>query len=134
MKISRIIVITLLVFTGLNALIAGFLFMYDSSGDMMGLNTDYIGQSPFSNYFWPGLVLFMFNGLLNLFVAYWSIKKGRYYAMAVIIQGIVLMGWILVQVIMVHEINTLHTVMFSIGSILFLLGVWINKQITSLLR
>lgn len=127
-------VVILLVFTGLNALIAGFLLMYDPSGELMGLRTDYIRYSPFPNYFWPGLVLFLFNGLLNLLAAYWTIKRKKHYALAVITQGVILMGWIMVQVMMVKEINILHTVMFSIGSMLFLLGVWINKQITSLHR
>ena len=121
-RIIRIIAIVLMLITGLNAVVAGILFIISPSGNMMGMTTDYLKYSPFTNFFIPGLVLFTVNGLLNFYTTYLTWKKLPKYALYIVAQGILLVGWIGVQVIMVKDFNMLHEVMGSIGLALMILG------------
>lgn len=117
-KIIKIITLVLLSLTGVNAIIAGALFIIDPTGQKMGMSVDYLSTSPFENFMIPGITLFTINGLMNLAAAIYVFKDGKYSVFWAMLQGILLCGWIVVQVIMVQDLNILHIIMFSIGSIL----------------
>lgn len=120
-KTTRIIVIILLFLTSINALISGALFINDPSGNSMGMSNDYLKTSPFTSFLIPGIVLFIVNGLLTLFAGIAMVLRKSFSALWVIIQGIILIGWILIQMMMVNDINKLHIVMLIIG-VLFVIG------------
>lgn len=122
-NISKVGTISLLFLTGINAIIAGTLFIIDPTGNKMGMSTSYLSNSPFSNFLIPGITLFVVNGLLNIVVAILSIKKHRYYPSLIFLQGILLSGWIIIQVIMVKDFNVLHITMLSIGILLIVFGL-----------
>jgi hypothetical protein len=130
-KTSRIMSIFLLFLTGINAIIAGLLFIIDPSGQKMGMSTSYLSHSPFSTFIIPGIILFVVNGLLNIVVAIYCLNKYKYYPILIIIQGLMLSGWIIIQVLLVKDFNTLHLIMLSIGAILlangFILKVKLNN-------
>lgn len=121
-RFYRYTALALLLLTAINALVAGVLFMTDPSGGLMGMNLAYIKESPFESYFLPGMILFNVNGIFNMLAAYFLWKQLPYAAWWVMIQGILLGGWIVVQVIMVKDIAPLHIIMFIIGALLTLLG------------
>ena len=122
-KIIRLTVISLLIITAINAVVAGFLFITDPSGLKLGMSVEYLKFSPFNSYLIPGIVLLVVNGLLNFAAAYAVIKNKAYSSVFVVIQGILLGGWILIQVIMVRDVSILHIIMFSVGLILTLSGI-----------
>lgn len=126
-KITRILLITLLFITSINALISGFLFIIDPTGNLMGMTTYYLKASPFTSFLIPGIVLFTVNGICNLLAGIALIKNKPYASFLAIFQGIILTGWIVIQVLMVKDINMLHFVMFCIG-VLFAVGGWIIKR------
>lgn len=126
-KIIRVIVIVFLFFTSINALISGVLFIVDPTGNLMGMTTDYIKTSPFTTFLIPGVVLFTLNGIMNLFAGIALIKNKAYASLFVILQGFILICWIIIQVLMVKDINMLHISMFAFG-VLFVLGGWIMKR------
>ena len=70
LNISQKLAISLTLFTGLNALIAGFLFIIDPSGDKLGLSVAYLQSSPFTSYLIPGLTLFTVIGIGNLITTF----------------------------------------------------------------
>ena len=121
--------ISLLLITAINAAVAGVLFILDPSGHLVGMNVSYIKDSPFSSYLIPGIVLLIVNGLLNFIAAYYVFKKRPFASLLVTIQGILLSGWIVIQVIMVKDISLLHIIMFTIGTILTILGILLLKLI-----
>lgn len=129
MKTLRIISVSLLIFVGINAIVAGFLFMYDPSGSMMGMKQDYLQYSPFNNYLIPGLVLFLVQGVLSIWSAMWCIKRKSFYPLMIMAQGILLGGWILIQVMMVHDFNALHSAMLTIGATLLICGIVLKRRI-----
>ncbi len=126
-KLTKVIVIVFLFLTSINALISGFLFIIDPSGNLMGMTTEYLKTSPFTSFLIPGIVLFTVNGVLNLVAAITLIKNKAYASLLTIFQGIILIGWIIIQVLMVKDINMLHISMFVFG-VLFVFGGWIMKR------
>lgn len=116
------LIVFLLLFTAINALVAGALFVFDPSGSAMGMDVSYLGPSPFDNYFIPGMVLFFVNGVMNIVAAMATLRNHRWANRLVVLQGILLVGWILAQVWMVRDINLLHAIMFFVGVTLMILA------------
>ncbi|MFN8357411.1 MAG: hypothetical protein U0Y10_23340 [Spirosomataceae bacterium] len=128
LKIYRIVALILLSLTGINALIAGYLFIADPTGSKMGLSVTYLAHSPFESYLIPGLILVTVNGIFNVIVALMTLLRTPKYAVLIIGQGILLSGWILVQVLMVSDFNALHFTMLAIGLVLILCGWQLTKS------
>lgn len=121
-KLFKIVIVLLLLITALNAMVAGGMFVFDPSGHQMGLNAEYLKYSPFNTFLIPGIVLFLVNGVMNLFTAVMVVKNHPQLKKLVTLQGILLSGWIVVQVLMVRDINPLHIVMISVGVIFIVFG------------
>lgn len=83
----------------------------------MGMPLDNLKNSPFSNYFIPGIILFVLVGLGNalcaVFPRFWPRYRG--YPSGVI--GCGQMTFIVVQCIMIQGIVQLHVIFFIIGLI-----------------
>lgn len=116
----------LLFFTALSALAAGGIFISDPSGQKMGMSTDYLKLSPFRSFLIPGILLFIINGILNLFAAILTLKNHYRANTLVTFQGVLLCGWIILQVLMVRDINPLHIIMFTIGVIFIVYGAVVD--------
>jgi len=86
-KITRILLITLLLITSINALISGFLFIVDPTGKLIGMTTDYLKASPFTSFLIPGIVLFTVNGIMNLVAGVALIKRKPYASYLTIFTG-----------------------------------------------
>jgi len=126
--ILHIAAIVLLFFVALNALAAGYSFITDPSGKGLGINTSYLEPSaPFADYFIPGIVLFLVNGVLSIIIALIAIYKKPVYPMLLMLQGCIFAGWIAVQLLMVTAVHPLHFIIGSIGIILFFIG-WFLKS------
>jgi len=124
----RIVAIVLMIVTALNALAAGYSFMVDPSGAGLGMSISFIQNSPFTDFFIPGVILFIFNGLLNILTSIIAIRKGKDYSLLVSLQGLILLGWIIVQLTMVEIFHPLHLIMGIIGASLIIIGVSLKNQ------
>ena len=130
MKSIRIISISILIIVAINALVAGYSFMHDPSGSGLHISTDRLKHSPFKDYFIPGLVLFVINGVFNLVAAVFILFRWKPYIIMLSLQGVMLSGWILVQVIMLQDFNILHGVFLAIGILLWTFAFILNKAAT----
>lgn len=100
--------VILLIVLGCSALMAGYFFTSDPTGAAMGLTTADLQYSPFSDYRIPGILLFIFDGVLALLCAIFLITRLGQGPAVLIFQGIVLAIWIVVQIVMLRELNWLH--------------------------
>ncbi|MBK9107601.1 MAG: hypothetical protein IPM92_04255 [Saprospiraceae bacterium] len=107
--------------TAINAIIAGILFIWNPTGKLLGMNTDYLQYSPFDSYMIPGIILFIVNGVMNVIATIFILRKNRLGSLLAILQGMLLCGWIGIQVLMVKDFNLLHVSMLLIGFI-FIIG------------
>jgi hypothetical protein len=111
---------------GLSALAAGYTLMIDPSGSKLGISADLLVHSPFSDFLIPGIMLFILNGVLNILAVVCTVWKiGRFPGM-VVLQGVLLLGWIIIQMVIMQEIYILNYLLGGIGLILFMLGNRLN--------
>jgi hypothetical protein len=122
MKITRITAIVTLLFVAINALLAGYLFIADPSGSRLNISAALLHNSPFTTFLIPGIILFTVNGVFNLIAAMATILELKNYPRFIIWQGIILIGWIIIQIILLQNLNFLHFILSGIGVLLFMLG------------
>jgi len=128
-KNLRGVLIVLLFLVFATALGAGYFFIKDPTGTQLGFPLYYIHSSPFSNYYWPGWILFITIGIYGLICFLLVVLRYRYYPFHIMVQGIMLVGWIAVQTIMVRDFNLLNLICIVIGLIFFIAGnILIDKK------
>lgn len=130
MKTLRIIAMLLLLFNGTSAIFGGWSLIRDPSGSDLKMSLSYLQSSPFNDFFIPGLILFIVNGVFSLLVMLWTALRWRHYVWLILIQGTLLTGWIIVQVIMLRQFNYLHLIYGGIGLALLAIGYQLRKHVT----
>lgn len=121
-KTLRMLAVFLLLFNGVGAVIGGWLLMIDPGGTQIQLPSSYLEHIPFKDYFIPGFILFVANGLMSFVVLIATATNGRFYTQMLVVQGAILSGWIMIQILMVQDVYYLHCIMGSIGLVLMGLG------------
>lgn len=112
----------LLFLTSISAIGAGYFFMEDPTGKSLGFSLSYIQFSPFADYFWPGWILFLTIGIYGFVCFFLTVFGHRNYPLHIMLFGVVLLGWIMIQVILVRDFNLLHAMCIAIGFIFCITG------------
>ena len=117
----RNITIGLLLFVSLAALYGGAMLMQVPTGDALDMKVEWLRFSPFKNYFLPGLLLFIFNGVLSMAVLIMIVMRHPLAHPMVFAQGAILIIWILMRLLLVQQSSFLLIIFGAIGvSFLFL--------------
>jgi hypothetical protein len=124
----RLIAIILLLFNGIGAIYGGGLLIIDRTGGRIELPLHWLEHAPFADYLVPGIVLFIFNGLSSLTIAVAGAMRAEWFSRFVIAQGLVLAGWLIVQINMIQFVYFLHYVMGSIALLLILIGGYMMSK------
>ncbi|HLP50273.1 MAG TPA: hypothetical protein VK154_05275 [Chitinophagales bacterium] len=127
-KPVRYLALILLLFNGIGAVYGGMSFILQPDGSTLGMSLTHLTYSPFSNYTIPGIILLVVNGLLSFTIAAITLARTKYYPLAIIAQGILLVGWLVVQIILLRFLFILHIVMAVVGLLLIATGVYLNKN------
>lgn len=128
-KILRNILFFLLGFLSLGALGGGFTLIISPRGELLGLPLSMLEQSPFSNFMIPGLILFLFFGLIPflLIIALLKIPESKlaerfnifidmHWAWSYTIYiGFGLIIWIQLQILFIQDISWAHTFYTLLG-------------------
>lgn len=123
----NILAIILLLLNGLGAIYGGVNLIAYPDGSSLQLSLSWLKYSPFSNYLVPGIILLVSNGLLSLAVIAGILMRAKISSLLVLLQGVVLTGWIIVQMLLIHTIYFLHAVMGTIGILLMVTGWLLQK-------
>lgn len=115
----------LLLINGAGAVYGGWNLMAYPDGSSIELSIEWLKPTPFSSYLIPGLLLFIFNGLLSFFVLGFILLRHKLAPLLIQMQGIILTLWILVQIPMIQKTYFLHWIMLSIGLLLILIGRYV---------
>jgi hypothetical protein len=128
--IVKAICVILLLFNGLGAFYGGIMLIADPSGAKLKMPLSLLEHSPFSNFLIPGIVLVIVNGIFSFVTLMGLYLKKGYAYWLVMAQGILLSGWILVQLILLRMFYApLHATFLIIGLGLIGCGFYLkNKQ------
>jgi len=125
----KISVILMLLFNGIGALYGGFSLITDPTGDKLQLPLNYLEPTPFRNYLVPGIVLLLVNGIFSFFTLSTIILKNKRASLYIMAQGILLSGWIIVQIILLQMFYApLHGTLLAIGILLTICGLILNGK------
>ena len=110
------ILFALHVFVGIGGM-AGGLAAITNPGEPLGAPVELLKNSPFSDFFIPGIILFTVIGLGNVIGAFMFRFKSKFQGYISSVFGWALVIWIVVQCIMLNAVVLLHVIFFVIGLI-----------------
>lgn len=116
-------------FIGLGAVICGILFMLAPDGHYIGAPLALLRQTPFTDFFIPGLILFCINGLGQIFAGLLSFRRHTDAGLFGGILGLGLIIWIFVQVNMIGGRDALQYAYFTLGLIETTLAFFIDRRV-----
>lgn len=123
MKLMQLLGIVMLFITSIGALVAGYSLITDPSGNGLKLPLQYLDHSPFTNYLIPGLILFSVIGLFGVIVLLSVILRMKNFEILQLVYGILLTGWIVIQVFLLQFTYYLHYIFGGIGLFMIALGL-----------
>ena len=107
----------LLGFVAMSSTFSGLLLILQPDGSVLNLSTSLLAGTPFHDFSIPGLLLSVVVGGIHLVAIVQNMKHAasRYtWAMAA---GIVLAGWIIIQMLLIHALNWLQFLYLFIGAL-----------------
>jgi hypothetical protein len=120
----KFLVILMLLFNGIGAFYGGLSLITDPTGNKLQLPLIYLEHTPFRNYLVPGIVLLFVNGFFSLVTLLTIILKYKRASMFIIVQGLLLSGWIIIQIILLRMFYApLHGTLLAIGILLIICGL-----------
>lgn len=126
--IIRGIALGLLEATAAGALYGGWQLMTDPTGGKLGMSTALLADSPFADFLWPGVLLFVLIGLGSIAATVWVMRQWYNYSIAIMLVGALLTGWIGIQILLIREFHWLQALFGGIGVVLFAAGAWLRRE------
>lgn len=126
----KAISIVLLLFNLIGAYYGGVSLIIYPDGSNLQLNIELLDNTPFNNYLFPGIILLTVNGLFCTAVLYFVLRNNPISYKLIIAQGLMLTGWIVIQMFLIRTVFFLHYVMGGTGFLLIILG-WLLSRLKS---
>jgi hypothetical protein len=108
-------VVGLLAFLGVGALAGGVALVSKPDGSVMQFDQAILAGSPFTDFFFPGLILGGLFGAGSFLVAALGLRGVRLAPFLAFALGCGLMIWIVVELAIIKELSALHPLYFCIG-------------------
>ncbi len=124
MKNLRLIAIGLLFFLSITALFGGWGLMTGN----LELDIGLLKNTPFEDFFLPGLILCMANGILSIIVIVFTVVRTENYYWFIIFQGLVLIGWLTTEVIYGMFYPALHYPYYGLAICLIVVGLLLKRK------
>ena len=121
----------LLFFNGISAVFGGGSLVLRPDGSLMEMPVEWMEGTPFSNYFIPGLILFLVIGGGSIASAIAAIRKITNYPLLIMLTGVALVIWIIVQIAMIRMLHWLQALYGGIGLLLIILGFFDQRNLIS---
>lgn len=124
-----------LIFLALVAVGGGVLLIQDPTGAELQMETAWLVNTPFVDYFVPGLILFFVFGVGSLFLLYalWEMPRFAFFASLTrftreywawdftVLLGVVLLVWLVVQIAILPAMSPIQPVMLVVALALIVL-------------
>jgi hypothetical protein len=116
------ILLAIQILVAIAAIPAGILFLIDPTGHKNGISSAILANSPFIDFFIPGLILFLFIGMGSFSGTVITILRKEVSGFIGIVIGIILMVWIVLQVYWIGYSSFLQPLFFFLGLIEAVIG------------
>lgn len=111
----RAVVLCVQLFFGISATWCGTALMMAPDGSALQLPLSVLTHAPFTDFFWPGLVLCTVLGLGHVWAFVLALRRSSLAPWAALAGGFAAIIWILVQVIMTDPFFWLQPVIGGMG-------------------
>jgi hypothetical protein len=102
-------------FVGMGAIAGGLPMLQHPEGSPNGLSIEALANTPFTNYFIPGILLFSVIGMGSLIASYFSLKFKKDAGLLGVIFGSALIIWILFQLYFLGFASWLQALYIVLG-------------------
>ena len=123
----RWIAIGLLFFLGVSGVVGAVPMIADPHGSPWQMSQGLLAHSPFRSYLLPGIVLFCANGILPLVICALALRGLRNYAALTALQGIILLGWTVVECLMLRTVVWPHYLYGGVGAAMIACAVLLRR-------
>ena len=116
------ILFILVAFIAITSTLSGLLMISNPDGGILNLPLSLLNRTPFKNFLIPGILLTTIVGSINLLAVFYNMQRhhSRYnWAMA---GGIMVTGWIVVQMLLIQAAHWLHFIYLGIGLLIILIA------------
>ena len=110
------------------ALAGGAILFFSPDGSAFAMPLSMLDHSGFTTFLVPGLILFVVNGLFPLLSAVATLRRIPWASHSVVAVGVLLVGWITVQVALLRSFHPLHGAYLLLGFVIATLGVMIHRS------
>lgn len=114
MRIAVIIAQGLL---ALSAIPCGLMLMLAPDGRLLQMPLEVLTNAPFTDFFWPGLILFAVLGIGHAVGLVLTFKRSVHASRAALTLGLGTIIWIVVQVVMTDPFHAMQVVIGGLGLI-----------------
>lgn len=118
----------LLSLIGFGGIAAGLGLMLQPDGGGLGFTLTMLENSPFEDFFIPGIFLFTVNGMASLVGAFFAFKDQRYSGLGTAVLGVAMIIWIVAEVYWIGWVSWLQPTFLVVGAIELGLGYFLNAQ------
>jgi uncharacterized membrane protein len=129
-KIITYVLGALQIFIGITAVLGGFGLVSDPSGIKMNVPLELLNNSPFANYFIPGLVLLIVIGIGNVLAGIVTFlrNRNRYTGNLAVFLGVFLTLYMAIEVLFIGLQNFSQPLYFILGGVELILGLKLSKS------
>jgi len=127
-KALRLVTADFLLFIGAGAILCGMMFIVSPDGSRLSMTVDLLKDSPFKDFFIPGIILLAANGVLSIIAALLLFFNYRYAGVGVLLLGAVMLIWIGAQVYWIGWQSWLQMAFMGVGLIEMLIGFLLEAQ------
>lgn len=107
---------------GISAVYGGAILMLERANDPLGMPLEWLDDTPFRDYFVPGLTLFSVFGIGSFAVVFGILRRRVWAWAAAVGLGVAQIVWIAAEVFFLRMIHPLHVVYGGLGAVLVALA------------
>lgn len=112
----------LISFTALTATVSGLLLMSNPGGEIFKMPLSLLVETPFKNYLIPGIILAFLVGGSHLLAVFYNIQRNNSRYNWAMLAGLMISGWIIVQMLMIKGVHWLQFFYLGIGLLTILIA------------
>ena len=128
MKLLRWVAIFALGFLGISAIVLAVPMIIYSDGTPWQMPQSLLDPCFFDTFLIPGIVLFISNGVLSLASLIGVIRRDPGYGWWVMLQGIVLAVWLVVEVAMIRQVLGIDYLFAGLAIVMIASGIVLKRE------